>query len=198
MSNGAQGCSQGVVFSRYSPRCVMVGPYTGSLWSAFRNLLLLFIVPGTSFHSQQHRRCVSFYLSPLQHSLLESFWWWLFWLGRGNDTLFLIWMSLHSSMSSICSQNLGSNSASQIYSWKKASGRPAAFWILFRLPAPRQFLSGGVMYSLAGLVTEYCVPRSTSFRVLLQETATRWSISSLQTQLSRTTRAIGTVLFLGS
>lgn len=35
--------------------------------------LLFSIVPATNFHSQQHRRCVSFCLSPLLHLLLVVF-----------------------------------------------------------------------------------------------------------------------------
>lgn len=46
---------------------------SGHTLGLFAVLLLFSIVPGTSFHCQQHRGCVSFYLSPLLHLLLVVF-----------------------------------------------------------------------------------------------------------------------------
>lgn len=66
VTSGAQGCSQGMVFSRCTHRCVMLGPHAGSLCSASTVLHSAW----HRFHSQQHRGCVSFYLSPLLHLLL--------------------------------------------------------------------------------------------------------------------------------
>lgn len=58
--DGAHGCSQAMVLSRYPPRCWLVNQALHLFIVLSGTYLLFSIVPCTDFHSKQHRRIVPF------------------------------------------------------------------------------------------------------------------------------------------